>query len=58
VPSFISSILADGNVSLEEEQAVELAAITMYLAGFDTVSIQIFYTTQTHYIDFMHSLRI
>jgi hypothetical protein len=38
MPSFTSTILAEGDLSPEDERAVKLASTVIYAAGSDTVS--------------------
>lgn len=39
VPSFISTILAEGNISSEAEHAIKLVPMAIYAAGSDTMSV-------------------
>jgi hypothetical protein len=39
VPSFTSNLLADGDLSGEDEKAIKMAAMSIYAGGADTVSI-------------------
>ena len=39
IPSFTSTTLADGDLSLEDERVVKLASMSIYAAGSDSVGV-------------------